>query len=82
MLAYRGSLEVVNQLAPAERRAEVIASYILFMYAGNSVPVIGIGLLSNATSSLTADVTFAIVIAACAVLALTLGARDQPSSPR
>ena len=34
MLAYRGSLEGVNQLAPGERRAEVISSYILCMYAG------------------------------------------------
>jgi MFS family permease len=82
MLAYRGSLEVVNQIAPAERRAEVIASYILFMYAGNSVPIIGIGLLSSATSSLIADITFAVVIAACAVLALVFGARDRTSSPR
>jgi len=80
MLAYRGSLEVVNQIAPGERRAEVLSSYILFMYAGNSLPIIGIGLLSSATSSLTADVTFALVIAACAALALVLGAKQLPSS--
>ncbi len=80
MLSYRGSLEVVNQMAPAEQRAEVIASYILFMYIGNSLPIIGIGLLSSATSSLTADVTFALIIAACALLALIIGAKRLPSS--
>jgi hypothetical protein len=82
MLSYRGSLQVVNQIAPAEQRAEIIASYILFMYVGNSLPIIGIGLLSGATSSLTADVTFAIVIAACALTALLIGAKRLPSSPR
>jgi hypothetical protein len=50
------------------------------MYAGNSLPIIGIGLLSSVTSSLTADVTFAIVMAALAVLALLAGARRLPSS--
>jgi hypothetical protein len=78
MLGYRGSLEVVNEIAPAERRAEVISSYILFMYAGNSLPIIGIGLLSGGTSSLTADVTFALIIVAFAVLALITGARRLP----
>jgi MFS family permease len=78
MLGYRGSLEVVNEIAPAERRAEVISSYILFMYAGNSLPIIGIGLLSGGTSPLTADVTFALIIAAFAVLALITGARRLP----
>lgn len=80
MLGYRGSLQVVNEIAPSERRAELIASYILFMYLGNSLPIIGIGLLSGVTSPFTADVTFAIVIAACALLALITGAKRLPGS--
>jgi len=75
ILGYRGRLEVVNQIAPAEQRGEIIASYILFMYVGNSLPIIGIGLLASATSSFTADVTFALVIAACAVSALIIGGK-------
>ena len=78
MLGYRGSLQVVNEIAPSERRAEIIASYILFMYAGNSLPIIGIGLLSGVTSSFTADLTFALIVAACAVLALVMGAKRLP----
>jgi MFS family permease len=78
MLSYRGSLQVVNEIAPAERRGEVTASYIVCMYAGNSLPIIGIGVLTAAASSLTADVIFAIVIAACVVLALLIGAARLP----
>jgi len=75
VLGYRGSLEVVNGMAPPERRAEVIASYILFMYAGNSVPIIGIGLLDTVTRSLVADLSFAIIIASVSLLALLIGMR-------
>jgi predicted MFS family arabinose efflux permease len=80
MLGYRGSLQVVNQIAPSERRGEITASYILFMYAGNSLPIIGIGLLSGLTSPFTADVTFAVIISACAVFALVIGAKRLPRS--
>lgn len=79
MLSYRGSLQVVNEIAPADRRAEVISSYIVFMYAGNSLPIIGIGLLSTVTSSLTADIVFAVVVAAFVVAGLfTARSRGRP----
>jgi predicted MFS family arabinose efflux permease len=78
MLSYRGSLQVVNELAPAERRGEITASYILCMYAGNSLPILGIGVLTVTASSLTADVIFAVVIAACVLLALLIGAKRLP----
>ena len=45
-LGYRGSLQIVNQIAPDSRRAEVVSSYLMFCYAGVSLPVIGIGVLS------------------------------------
>ncbi|MBV8405103.1 MAG: MFS transporter [Gammaproteobacteria bacterium] len=78
MLSYRGSLQVINEMAPRERRGEITASYILCMYAGNSLPIIGIGVLTLVASSLIADVTFAVVIAGCALLALLIGARRLP----
>jgi MFS family permease len=81
-LGYRGSLEVTNGLAPDERRSEVISSYLLAVYAGNSVPVIGIGLLSVVTSAFVAHVCFAGVITLLAVVALgvgmTVGKAAQP----
>jgi MFS family permease len=36
-LGYRGSLEVINRIAPADRRSEVVSSYLVALFAGNSV---------------------------------------------
>jgi hypothetical protein len=80
VLAYRGSLQVASELAPAGRRAEMISSYILIAYCANSLPVLGIGILGSLTSSLTADITFACINAALAALALFVGARRPRSS--
>lgn len=45
-VGYRGSLQIINEIAPEEQRAEVLSSYLLVNYVGNSLPVIGVGLLS------------------------------------
>jgi len=60
---YRGSLEVINEIAPKERRAEVLSAYLLFCYVGTSVPVIGVGTLAQLASPPIANVAFAITIA-------------------
>ncbi|MCA6124404.1 MFS transporter [Bradyrhizobium sp. WSM 1704] len=72
-LGYRGSLQVVNQIAPAEQRASVVSSYFVCCFIGNAVPVIGVGVLSSFTRSVIADLTFACVIAAFALAALMFG---------
>jgi MFS family permease len=72
-LGYRGSLEVVNRIAPPDRRSETVSSYLIACFAGNSVPVIGIGLLSAHLGALTAHVIFAAVITALAGLAFWTG---------
>lgn len=72
-LGYRGSLEVVNNIAPAEQRSEVLASYIVCCYVGVALPVIGVGVLTAFTNSLIADVAFAIVIAILAIAAFVTG---------
>jgi hypothetical protein len=64
----------VNEIAPSERRGEMLASYILFCYAGNSLPIVGVGLLSTLTRPATADISFALIIAALAAAALVTGA--------
>lgn len=79
-LGYRGSLEVVNRIAPADRRSETVSSYLIALFAGNSVPVIGIGLLSAQLGPLTAHVIFAAVITALAGLALWTGVKFAPKS--
>ncbi len=77
-LGYRGSLEVVNRIAPADRRSEVVSSYLVVCFAGNSLPVIGIGLLSAIAGSLAANVSFAGVITALAGIAFFTGVRYAP----
>jgi hypothetical protein len=74
-LSYRGSLEVVNRISPADQRSEVVSSYLVAVYAGNSLPVIGIGVLSGLASSGVAHVTFAVVIAAQAAAAFFVGVK-------
>ncbi|MBV8779115.1 MAG: MFS transporter [Alphaproteobacteria bacterium] len=74
-LGYRGSLQVVNEIAPAQQRGEVVSSYLTAVYLGNSLPIIGVGLLSAAAGALTAHLAFAAIIAALAVAALVGEAR-------
>jgi len=77
-LGYRGSLEVINRIAPADQRSEVVSSYLVVCFAGNSLPVIGIALLSEVAGSLAADVTFAAVTTVLAGLAFLTGIKYGP----
>jgi MFS family permease len=77
-LGYRGTLEVINRIAPADCRSEVASSYFIALFAGNSVPVIGIGVLSAAAGPLIADVTFAIVTTLLAGIAAWTGFKYAP----
>lgn len=76
-LGYRGSLQVVNQIAPDDRRAELVSAYFICCFLGNALPVIGIGVLSTLISSAVAGLVFATTIAVFAVVALVFGLKDQ-----
>jgi len=78
-LGYRGSLEVINRIAPADRRSEVVSSYLIALFAGNSLPVIGIGLLAAAASAIVAHVAFAAVITVLAGIAALTGIKYGPN---
>jgi sugar phosphate permease len=78
-LGYRGSLEVINRIAPADQRSEVVSSYLIALFAGNSVPVIGIGVLSAVAGALVAHISFAAVITALAGIAALTGIKYAPS---
>src|SRR5262245_35379256 len=69
-LGYRGSLDVINKIAPADKRAAVVSSYFVCCFAGNALPVIGVGVLSSFTTMVAADIVFACMIAVFAVVAL------------
>jgi MFS family permease len=72
-LGYRGSLQVVNEIAPQDRRAEVVSSYFVCGFCGNALPVIGIGIISTYAGSILASVVFAATITLFAIVALIFG---------
>jgi sugar phosphate permease len=74
-LGYRGSLQEVNEIAPADRRAEVVSSYFVCCFIGNAVPVIGVGVIATFAGSTVASLVFAAVIALFALVALGFGTR-------
>lgn len=69
-LGYRGSLQVINEIAPEEQRAEVIASFAIVCFVGNGVPVIGVGVLSSLYSPWIATVSLAAMTALLTLCAL------------
>ncbi|MGW6907820.1 MFS transporter [Streptomyces sp. NPDC054940] len=64
-LAFRGALAAVAEASPAERRAAVISTLFVVAYAGISVPVIGVGVLTQSIGLEDAGLVF---IACMAVL--------------
>jgi hypothetical protein len=80
-LGYRCSLQIVNEIAPTEQRAELVSSYLLVCYTANSLPVIGVGLLSLAVSAASAHLAFAALLALLSLLACATGWRFLPGKP-
>jgi len=76
--AFLFSLRAVNEMSPADRRAEVVSSYLIVCYCGNSLPVIGIGLLARATTARLADFVFAGVIVLLALIAFIVEWKSPP----
>jgi MFS family permease len=74
-LGYRGSLQLVNELAPDTHRAEVVSTFLMFCYLGVSLPVVGIAFLSAAATPIFAETTFAAIIAALALFAISTDLR-------
>jgi Major Facilitator Superfamily len=77
-LGFRGSLQVVNSLVPPDRRAEVVSTYYLVTFIGNSLPVIGVGIITATSNRLVANVVFAVTIAILAIIALLTGYKYRP----
>jgi MFS family permease len=69
-LGYRTSQQAVNEMSPAEKRSEMVSTYLIFCYSGISLPVIGIGLLTKSLGPLLTNSIFAAVVAAASVIAL------------
>jgi MFS family permease len=78
-LGYRGSLQVASQIAPPDRRAEIVSSYFICCFAGNALPVIGVGVVSTHFGPVAASLAFAVTIAIFALVALAFGIRHLPT---
>ncbi|MEA2151574.1 MAG: hypothetical protein QOD69_3404 [Solirubrobacteraceae bacterium] len=76
-LAFRAGLTAVNARAPAQQRGEVASSFFVVMYAAISLPVIGEGILAQATGLRAAGLTFAAAVAAVAIVVLVLLGRER-----
>ncbi|MER8425122.1 MFS transporter [Mesorhizobium sp. M1403] len=74
-LGYRGGLQVVNEIAPGDRRAEVVSAFFICCFCGNALPVIGIGILSTVASATVASLAFAGMIVVFSLVALGFGAK-------
>ena len=72
----------MNEIAPGDQRAEVVSTYLLICYAANSLPVLGVGLLSSVIGPSAAHLCFAILIAVLAVTATAIGMRYLPAPDR
>jgi MFS family permease len=74
-LGYRGSMQVINEIAPPARRAEVLSAYFICCFTGNALPVIGVGVITVLAGALAASATFAAMIALFAVAAFAFAVR-------
>ncbi|MDR6495180.1 MFS family permease [Paraburkholderia terricola] len=79
-LGFRGSLQEANEMAPADRRAELVSSYLVACYTGNSLPVVGIAALSRYLGHIGANMVFAAVSVVLAIVALIVSARYRHRS--
>lgn len=68
-LAFLGAQDDLNGLAPPERRGEINAAFYTCIYLGIAVPVIGVGVLADLTSLVTAVNVFAVVTGSVAAAA-------------
>jgi MFS family permease len=75
-LSFMGATAIVNQIAPPERRAEVLAAYFGCAYGGVALPAVAVGVLSDEIGVL--DATLACALATAALAAVVLVARPQP----
>jgi MFS family permease len=62
-LMFKGALATVSEIAPEEHRAEALAGVFLAAYLGLSIPVIGLGALTQIASTRVSLLVFAGLLA-------------------
>jgi MFS family permease len=61
-------LGLLTSNAPPERRGQIASAYFLVAYIGLVVPVVGFGLLENATSLVTAGLILSVLVGIVALM--------------
>jgi len=81
-LTFMDSLADVNEIAPHDRKANVVAGYYVLVYIATAVPAIGVGALAEPVGLRQAIAIFSVVVLVLCVagsLALALGRRPATS---
>ncbi|HET6908029.1 MAG TPA: MFS transporter [Mycobacteriales bacterium] len=79
-LTFMGSLADVNEIAPEDRKANVVAGYYVLVYLATALPTIGVGALAGPVGLRQAIAIFSVVVLAICIggsLALTRGRRRR-----
>ncbi|MEA2201033.1 MAG: hypothetical protein QOI89_1629 [Solirubrobacteraceae bacterium] len=79
-LVFKGSLAVAASTAPAGSRAEVLAGFFLGAYIGLSVPVVGLGVVTQYIPARDAMLVFA-ALAAVAIAASVRAVTRRSTAP-
>ncbi len=67
---FLGSLATANRLAPPGQRGQVISAFFVACYTGLIVPVVGVGVLTEFTSTFPAVLALSILLAALSLFSL------------
>jgi MFS family permease len=77
-MSFRAGMAAITQNSPTERRAETVSSFFVVIYVGISLPVILVGLATQAWGLRTAGIAFTIAVAVLAITALVAILRMAP----
>ena len=77
-ITFRAGLTQVNELAPADKRSEVASTFFTVMYAGISIPVVGVGLSAGEWGLRTAGIGFCVTMAVLSLTPLLLPRSSHP----
>jgi MFS family permease len=81
-LAYLGSQELTDRIAPREIRAEVFSGFQLGLYVGATVPAVVLGFAAKALGFKTATLSFIAAVAGLALIGLVWIAVSREAAPR
>ncbi|WP_329241159.1 MFS transporter [Actinoallomurus sp. NBC_01490] len=78
---FRHGLGVTDALCDPGNRAELSATYFLFIYSGLAVPVLLLGLIDQAAGTRISSTTLAALVICVALAGLALGRTARPARP-